>query len=80
MLRRGRWLAILCIFALVAAALLAPATSGSTSAGILVPLAPLFGLVVITAVRRDDAPTAYSFVPSPPLPSRAPPSRQLSTK
>jgi hypothetical protein len=79
MLRRGRWLAVLCIFALVAAALLAPATSGSPSAGILVPLAPLFGLVVIAAVRLDDDPLASSFLASPPLPSRAPPSWHLST-
>jgi hypothetical protein len=80
MLRRGRWLAILCILALVAAALLAPATGASHVAGILVPLGPLFGLVVIAALRLDDDPLADSFVPTPPLPSRAPPSRQLSTQ
>jgi Sec-independent protein secretion pathway component TatC len=79
MLRRGRWFAVLCIFVLVAAALLAPATGGSHAVGILVPLAPLFGLVLLLAVRLDDAPPAYSFVALPPLPSRAPP-RQLSTK
>jgi hypothetical protein len=79
MLRRGRWLAVLCIFALVAAALLAPATSGSPAAGILVPLAPLFGLVVIAAVRLDEAPAPYVVVPTPPLPTRAPPSWLAST-
>jgi hypothetical protein len=70
---RGRWLAVLCVFLIVAAALLAPATGGSPAAGILVPLAPLFGLVVIAAVRLDDDPLADSLVPTPPLPSRAPP-------
>jgi hypothetical protein len=78
MLRRGRWLAVLCIFALVAAALLAPATGGSTPVGILVPLAPLFGLVVIADVRLDDDAPVRTIAADPKLPSRAPPA-QLST-
>ncbi len=72
-MRRGRWLAVLCIIALVAAALLAPATGVSHPAGILVPLGPLFGFVLLLAVRYDDEPLAYSFVASPPVPARAPP-------
>jgi hypothetical protein len=73
MMRRGRWLAVLCIFVLIVAALLAPGTIRSAPAGILVPLAPLFGLVVLAAVRVSDEPLAYPFVAFPPLPSRAPP-------
>jgi hypothetical protein len=76
--RLRRSLAVLCIFVIVVAALFAPVTGGSASAGILVPLAPLFGLVVLAAVHLDDDPPAYSFVAAPPSPSRAPP-RQLST-
>jgi len=78
MLRQRRWLAVLCIFALIAAALFATAPGGPTSAGILVPLPPLFGLVVIAAVTISDAPAPSPFVAASPLPSRAPPSRPLS--
>lgn len=72
MLRTRRWLAVLCILAVLVGALLAPATGGS-SPSVLVPLFALFGLIVSVAVRRIDAPPAYSFLPSGPRPSRAPP-------
>jgi hypothetical protein len=78
MSRLRRPLAVLCIFVIVVTALFAPVTGGAAFSGILVPLAPLFGLVVLAAVRLDDDPPSYSFVASPPLPSRGPP-RQLST-
>jgi len=71
--RPRRWLAVVCVFVIVAGALLAPLTGGSPPAGILVPLAPLFGLVLLLVVRLDDAPLSYSFTGSPRLPSRAPP-------
>jgi hypothetical protein len=75
--RPRRWLAVLCIFTIVTA-LLAPAVGGASFSGILVPLAPLFGLVVLSALRLEAEPAACPLVASPPLPSRAPP-RQLST-
>jgi hypothetical protein len=71
-MRKRGWLALVCIVALVAAALLAPVSGGSPLA-VLVPLAPLFGLIVLPAVRASDPTPAWSYVASAPLPSRAPP-------
>lgn len=73
MLRKRGLLAALCILIVLAGALLAPAGGGSVPAGVLVPLAPLFGLVVLPDAPADDTTPAYSFVPSGPRPSRAPP-------
>lgn len=72
MSRARRLIAVLCILAVVAGALLASA-GGGASPGILVPLPLLFGLIVLPAVAADDTRLAYSFVPSGPQPSRAPP-------
>lgn len=72
MSRVRRLIAVLCILAVVAGALLAPA-GGGTSPAVLVPLPPLFGLIVLPAVTADDTTPANSFVPSGPQPSRAPP-------
>jgi hypothetical protein len=77
-LRKRRWLAVLCVVLLVVGAMLAPAAGGSAPA-VLVPLAPLFGLVVIAAVRSSDPVPLWSYPAPTPRPSRAPP-RQLSTK
>jgi hypothetical protein len=72
-LRTRRWLAVLCILAVLVGALLAPATGGS-SPSILVPLFALFAVVIVPVpLRRIDATPAYSFLPSGPRPSRAPP-------
>jgi len=70
--RTARFLAVLCIIAVLAAALLAP-SSGGSSACVLVPLAPLFGLVVLPPAPAPDPVPSWSFVPSGPRPSRAPP-------
>jgi len=67
-----RILAVLCIAALLAGALLAPVSGGSVPA-VLVPLAMVFGLVVLPVVRASDPVPAYEFVGSGPRPSRAPP-------
>jgi hypothetical protein len=67
-----RVIGVLCILAIVAGALLAPVSGGSTP-GILVPLAPQFGLVVLPAPEAADTAPTYSLLPSAPLPSRAPP-------
>jgi hypothetical protein len=72
MLRKRGFLALVCVIALVAAALLAPASGGSTPS-VLVPLAPLFGFIVLLAVRVGDATPSWSYLASAPLPSRAPP-------
>ena len=72
MRRATRFLAVLCILAVLAAALLAPASGGSSPC-VLVPLAPLFGLVVLPpAPAPEPAPLCTSFDPDP-RPSRAPP-------
>ena len=73
MRRLRRAIGVLCILAIVAGALLAPVSGGSTPA-VLVPLAPLFGLVVLPAPGADDPTPSYAYVPSGPSPSRAPPS------
>jgi hypothetical protein len=70
--RTRRLVAVLCILAVVAGALLAPLAGGSTS-GILVPLAPLFGFVVAAPAPRIEPAPAYAYVPTGPSPSRAPP-------
>ena len=72
MARARRLIAVLCILAVVAGALLAP-VGGAASAAVLVPLPLLFGLIVLPAVAAGDTTPAYSFVPSGPQPSRAPP-------
>jgi hypothetical protein len=72
MRRFRRLIGVLCILALIAGALLAPVTGGSLP-GVLVPLGPLFGLVVMPVAPADDTTPAYSYLPSAPLPSRAPP-------
>ncbi len=77
MLRKRGFLAVGCILVVVAGALLAPAAGGSLPA-FLVPLAPLFGFIVLAVVRRPDRVPAYSYLATPPRPSRAPPV-QLST-
>src|SRR5947207_9954785 len=51
--RRRRFLALICVVALIAAALLAPASGGSAPA-VLVPVAPLFGFIVLLAVRASN--------------------------
>jgi len=74
-MRRTRTLlAVLCILIVLAGALLAPASGGSTSAAVLVPLAPLFGLVVLPSPAADDPTPEYAYLVSGPRPSRAPPS------
>lgn len=70
--RTRRLIAVLCILAVVAGALLAPAGGGASPA-VLVALPPLFGLIVLPAVAADDTTPSYSYVPTAPLPSRAPP-------
>ena len=75
--RLRRWLAVLCILALVASALLAPVT-GSAAPSVLVALPVLFGLVVVAGIRRADPAPVWSYLAPAPLPSRAPPV-QLST-
>jgi len=72
MSRLRKWTAVLCVLAVVAGALLAPVAGGSAP-GILVPLAPLFGFVVVAPAPRIEAVPAYTYVPSGPSPSRAPP-------
>jgi hypothetical protein len=72
MSRARRFFTVLCILAVLAGALLAPAGGGS-SPYVLVPLAPLFGLVVVAAIPAGEpAPLFTSFDPGP-RPSRAPP-------
>ena len=72
-MRRARRLLIgLCIFAVLFGALLAPVAGGSAP-GVLVPLAPLFGLVVLPVAPGDDTTPSYAYVPTGPGPSRAPP-------
>jgi hypothetical protein len=72
-MRRTRlFVAVLCILVVLAGALLAPAAGGAAPA-VLVPLAPLFGFVVLPPVRVDDAPPAYAYFVPGPRPSRAPP-------
>jgi hypothetical protein len=71
--RLRRSVAVLCVLVIIAAALLAPAAGGARFAGILVPLAPLFGFVVLGAFRADDLPLTRSVLGSSRLPSRAPP-------
>ena len=73
MRRLRRFIGVLCILAVIAGALLAPASGGSFPA-VLVPLAPLFGLIVLAAIRAADPTPAYSYRRSAPQPSRAPPS------
>ena len=72
MLRKRGFLALICVVALVAAALLVPVSGGSSPA-VLVPLAPLFGFIVLLAVRASDPTPSWSYLASAPLPSRAPP-------
>lgn len=72
MRRIRRLVVFLCIVAVLAGALLAPAAGGSTP-GILVPLDPLFGLVVLPVAPADDTTPSCACVPSGPTPSRAPP-------
>jgi hypothetical protein len=72
MLRKRGFLTLVCVVALIAAALLAPGHGGSPAA-ILVPLAPLFGLIVLPAVRAGDPTPSWSYPGYTPLPSRAPP-------
>jgi hypothetical protein len=72
-MRRLRRLTVfLCIVAVLASVWLAPAAGGSVPA-VLVPLDPLFGLVVLPAAPADDPTPAYGYVPTGPTPSRAPP-------
>jgi hypothetical protein len=72
MRRARRFLAVLCILAVVLGAMLAPAAGGASPA-VLVALDPLFGLVVLPAAPADDTTPSYAYVPSGPSPSRAPP-------
>lgn len=72
MLRKRAFLAVLCVLIVLAGALLAPA-SGGTSPAVLVPLAPLFGFVVLPAVAADDTTPVYAHLVPGPRPSRAPP-------
>jgi hypothetical protein len=65
-------LAVLCILIVLAGALLAPQSGGSSPA-VLVPLAPLFGLVVLPAPAADDPTPAFAYLVPGPRPSRAPP-------
>jgi hypothetical protein len=69
--RHRKLVSLLCIVALLAAAM-APVASGSFCA-ILVPLAPLFGAVVSTPVERIEP--GHPHIPPAlvSLPSRAPP-------
>ena len=71
-LRKRGLLPALCILIVVAGALLAPAGGGSFPA-VLVPLAPLFGLVILPAALADDPTPEYSHLVPAPRPSRAPP-------
>src|SRR3954462_3257480 len=73
MRRLRRFIGVLCILAVIAGALLAPATGGMAPA-VLVPLGPLFGLIVLAVVRAADPTPAYAYRRSAPQPSRAPPS------
>lgn len=70
--RTRRFLTVLCILAVLAGALLAPAAGGSAPA-VLVPLAPLFGLVVVPQPPTSDPVPLYVFFAPGPGPSRAPP-------
>lgn len=72
MSRARTLIAVLCVLAVVAGALLAP-MAGGPAPGILVPLAPLFGFVVVAPAPRIEAAPAYAYVPSGPSASRAPP-------
>ena len=72
MLRKRGFLAVVCILVILAGALLAPVTGGSSPA-VLVPLAPLFGLVLMPVVRPSDPAPAYSSYIPGPRPGRAPP-------
>ena len=72
LLRKRGFLAVLCILVILAGAMLAPVTGGSTPA-VLVPLAPLFGFIVLLAVRPSDPTPAYSSYIPGPRPGRAPP-------
>ncbi len=74
--RPHRLFAVLCILVLLAGALLAPVAGGRAS-GVLVPLALLFGLVVIAIVREIDDCAPIAPLAFPSLPPRAPP-RPLS--
>jgi len=72
-LRRARRFAVvLCILAALAGALLAPAAGGSSPA-VLVPLAPLFGFVVLPVTPPGDPVPSYAYFFPGPRPSRAPP-------
>ena len=73
MRRTRRLFVVLCILAVLAAALLAPATGGSPALAILVPLAPLFGLVVVPDAPANDPVPDYTHIAPAPGPSRAPP-------
>jgi hypothetical protein len=72
MKRARRLLIVLCVFAVLLGALLAPVSGGSVP-GVLVALAPLFGLVVLPVGPADDTTPSYAYVPAAPGPSRAPP-------
>jgi hypothetical protein len=71
-LRKRALLAVLCILIVVVGALLAPAGGGSSPA-MLVPLAPLFGFVVMPAAPTADPASDYAYLDPGPRPSRAPP-------
>ncbi len=72
MRRLRRFTALLCLLVVVAGVLLAPVDGGAPPA-VLVPLAPLFGLVVLPAAAPDDTAPAYGYIPTGPTSSRAPP-------
>jgi len=67
-----RIVAVLCILAVLVCAVLAPA-AGVSAPSILVPLAPLFGFVVLLIVRAGDSTPDYAYLRPGPRPSRAPP-------
>jgi hypothetical protein len=71
MKRARRLLVVLCVFAVLLGAL-APVSGGSVP-GVLVALAPLFGLVALPVTPADDTTPSYAYVPAAPGPSRAPP-------
>src|SRR4051812_25155044 len=72
MKRARRLLIVLCLFAVLLGALLAPVTGWSAPA-VLVPLAPLFGFVLLLIVGATGDEPAYAYLATPPGPSRAPP-------